>query len=131
MKSEVFVAIDGNQIGCHIERLLFTGRLEELSDYSLRITASVRSFVKSIEGLGGKVVMAGGDNVLASMPRDGVEKFLSRIHFFATAELTFSTGIGDTPVEAYLALKYAKTEGGGIVTFANGRFAVGISEWGK
>jgi GTP cyclohydrolase III len=61
-----------------------------------------------------KVVFYGGDNLLASVSLDKFEKEILeklRFEFFKRSDSTLSIGLGESPQQAYLALKLAKTNG--------------------
>ena len=106
---DVFVAIDGNGIGRVIEGCILAERFAELTAFSEQVTRIVQTLKHAIEIRGGEVYLAGGDNLLARMPRNGLEEVCRQVADSETARLHFAIGVGLDSRGAYLALKYAKT----------------------
>ena len=74
--------------------------------------------------------MAGGDNILATIPVGCLDDILSAVKQINSPGLQFAVGIGATACDAYLALKYAKARNAtcirytaqmGFCDVANGR----------
>jgi Cu/Ag efflux pump CusA len=109
-----FVAIDGDLVGRKIEKLIISNALEELVQYSHSINDSVENIRLVADSVGGKTYLQGGDSLLieVSSYKSFIEEFDAiRIKLAAT----FSVGIGKNVVEAYLALKFAKSVGHGSI----------------
>lgn len=109
MNDSLFVSIDGNNIGKLLERHILCDALDALSAFSKMLTNninSLHSFILTCEGI---VYLAGGDNILALVPSQYISQVIEKTHSLEGSGITFSIGIGQTAVAAYLALKYAKT----------------------
>lgn len=112
MNDQLYVSLDANLIGKKIEKFILGEELEELAVFSKRLSETVNMIEKSILSMGGQVYMAAGDNVLAKISRENLEELVTVWKDNIPTELfSFSVGIGDTAVEAYLAIKYAKVSG--------------------
>jgi hypothetical protein len=119
-----FVAIDGDLVGRKIEKLIISNKLDELIEYSHSINKSVDSIRLVADSVGGKTYLQGGDSLLVEVKsyQSFIEKLIE-IHSGLVA--TFSVGIGKNVVEAYLALKFAKSAGRGLIILVevvNGEF---------
>ena len=108
MKS--YVGIDGDKVGARIETLIILENLKGVADLSQKVRLAIEKTKSTIVSLGGKVIFAEGDSILAEteigFSKQQCEN-LVRI-FYDTTGCTASAGIGRTPLEAYLALKLAK-----------------------
>lgn len=119
-----FVAIDGDSVGRKIEKLIISNRLDELVEYNHSLNRSIDSIRLIADNIGGKTYLQGGDNLLIEVKsyQSFIEKFIT-IH--AELAATFSVGIGKNVIEAYLALKFAKSSGRGLIILVevvNGKF---------
>lgn len=108
MKSQVFISVDGNGIGRIIESHILANRFAELQQLSETISATIQYFADRIEYAKGQVIMAGGDNLLATIPRAEIDRILSLVEKTLPFGIRFSTGFGPRACDSYLALKYAK-----------------------
>jgi GTP cyclohydrolase III len=107
-----FIAIDANEIGKKIEKYILNEQHEELEKFSNEMVKSVADTKNYILNHGGKVFMAGGDNVLAEIPADIVTVILDYVRTLnMNAGYNFSVGVGIGSSGAYVALKYAKVNG--------------------
>ena len=110
-------------IGRKIEKYILDEELEELSVFSRQLSVTVNRIEDSVLSMGGRVYMAAGDNVLAKISRENVEELVISWKSMMPEKLfTFSVGIGNTPAEAYLAIKYAKVCGRFAVFYRDGGF---------
>lgn len=121
--SNIYVAIDGNEIGKIIEKYLFCDELEELSKFSSTmndIIFKIGAFVENNEGV---LVMSGGDNIFACIP-EGIyptlKNFISKCN--ENNIFKFSIGVSTYSLGAYLALKYAKANHLYSVKYDEGKF---------
>ena len=111
MNDILYVSIDGNNIGRELERLMLGERLEELKIFSETMLQTISKIVRHVEEIGGEVIMAGGDNVLARMSESNANELSRWVAKLKTDKISFSVGIGNNVKMAYLALKYAKVNG--------------------
>ena len=116
----MIISIDGDSIGKIIEGMILTNRLEQLKNFSNKVSDIVNRFSLSIEDFGGKCFLNGGDNILAFIPDSAVDKILDTISKSSEENLSFSVGLGSSVLEAYTALKIAKSNPHGCVCFKNG-----------
>jgi|SanBayMetagenome_1026888.scaffolds.fasta_scaffold07997_3 minimal CRISPR polymerase domain len=119
-----FVAIDGDLVGRKLEKLIISNRLDELVEYGHSINKSIDNIRVIADSIGGKTYLQGGDSLLIEVKsyQSFIEKFIL-IH--VGLAVTFSVGIGKNAVEAYLALKFAKSAGRGLIILVeviNGEF---------
>lgn len=119
-----FVAVDGDLVGQKLENLIISDELEKLVQYNNFVNESVKKIRSFSDHLGGKTYLHGGDNLLVEL--SDYESFVEQIR--ANKEkmaISFSIGIGRNAVEAYLALKFAKSTGRGLIMLVeviNGSF---------
>ena len=99
-----FYAIDGDDVGRKLERLILEEKINEVSLLSFSITASVNQLQKYMQARGADIIFCAGDGLLAmSHEIIDVEPLLN-----INEDITFSIGIGETSSNALLALKKAK-----------------------
>jgi GTP cyclohydrolase III len=110
-----YIAADGDDIGRRLEYFTLTNNTEELSSFSARFGNGMQWFKKELESrLGAYIIFSGGDNLMASInspdnPYVAIEQI--RVLFKKKGDGTLSVGIGQTPRDAYFALKIAKASG--------------------
>jgi GTP cyclohydrolase III len=103
-----FVALDGDQVGRRIEKLILSAKLSELSSYSKSVLDAIKTLESILLKAGGQVYITGGDNLLAEVT--DIDLFLSNfISLRDELVCSFCVGIGKDSIEAYLALKFAKS----------------------
>lgn len=110
-----YLAVDGDDVGSQIEYYLFLHRLDQLSQFSDRLASAIDWLAgQAIDRLHARVLLRGGDNLLFELPADGHPRELLeqlRAEFFQQCCVQLSMGLGASPLEAYLALKFAKASG--------------------
>ena len=108
MNESIFVSIDGNNIGKRLERYILSERFDDLKSFSDRVSTAIAELSRFIVGIGGTVLMSGGDNLLAMVPaneRLSLKRFFDGVQ---SHDIPFSMGIGRNARASFLALKYAK-----------------------
>jgi len=112
-----FLAFDGDLVGRVIEKLVIAGELETLRIFSGNVTRALEIITALIVSAHGKIYLQGGDNILAETQsyRGILARFRDLKEDFP---VSFSIGIGHTPMLAYVALKYAKACGSGLSVLA-------------
>ena len=103
-----FISIDGNNIGKRIEQYILSEQFDALKSFSDRVSTAISDISHFIAGIGGTVLMSGGDNLLATVPKNeccSLKHFLDGIQ---SREIPFAMGIGHNARASFLALKYAK-----------------------
>jgi hypothetical protein len=117
-----YYGLDGDRIKSEIEKYLINGDVNAVSHFSKQLTSTLAEIEKKVINKGGDVKYCSGDNIFFSAdfsPSD-CEELLNL--FLSQTGLTASIGIGNTSTEVYLALRLAKSTGGGkIISYQNGR----------
>lgn len=113
--NQLFVAIDGDDVGSRIELFILDNQITELRTYSERFNKSVDWLIDIfVERFAATVYLKGGDSIFIGTSRiSELETVIEdlRQQFAQQSGNTLSMGIGSTPLEAYLSLKYAKASG--------------------
>ena len=113
----MYIAIDGDSMGKKIEYYILENKLDDLRKFSEKILNNICNMKSLIENEGGKVYMAGGDNILAYIPDKIVISVIKKIRTLVYDQF-FSIGYANNVQGAYLALNYAKTKGKNKVIYA-------------
>jgi hypothetical protein len=124
-----YVAFDADDVGAMIERLILEEDLETLTAVSEQIHKAVQLIARRFETLSGQVIFANGDGGLIRLADEIGGEELCAIFTEYGAQMTFSVGLAKTPREAWLALKYAKTNKPGMVWFRDGEFYRRPNSW--
>ena len=107
-----YVLGDGNHIRERVEFYLLNHDLESLSNFSQSITTAINELKEmAISTMSGRVILAGGDDILLSVPRENYRKeLIQKLQqaFLDTTGITISFGIGKTIEAAYINLRRAK-----------------------
>lgn len=109
---KVYIAMDADDAGRLIGQAILQDDIESLEHTSHAINAGQNLILDWVEGLGGKVITAGGDEALVEVSLDSVdnlEELRSQYHQIVGATLT--AGVGLSPSEAGKALLYGKVNG--------------------
>lgn len=115
MTEKYYIAIDGDDVGRSIERLVLLNDGQGLSDFSAKYRSAIRWLTTVlIDSLQGSALLSDGDSILIevytpSYSADNLEALSKK--FVQLSGHTVSIGIGDTMRRAYLALKLAKLSG--------------------
>jgi GTP cyclohydrolase III len=115
---EIYIAVDGDNVGNRLEYLMLLNDLESLGKFSESLEASMQWLQEQlIKGFGAVVFFNGGDNLLARVSeRLSISKLDElRSEFASRTKITLSIGVGETPQEAYFALKLAKVGGKNVI----------------
>ena len=110
-----FYGLDGDRIESAIEAYLIKGEVDVLRSFSERIASTLEEIMQKVIEKGGKVIYCAGDNILfhGQFSNRWCEEIIGL--FQTRTGQTASIGIGNTTAEFYLALKLAKSLGGGQV----------------
>lgn len=120
MNNSLYVSIDGNNIGKLLERHIFCDDLDSLSAFSKTLTNNINTLHSYILICKGIVYIAGGDNILALIPSQHIPQVIEKTRSLEGSGITFSIGMGQTAVAAYLALKYAKSIAASFPVYCSG-----------
>jgi GTP cyclohydrolase III len=110
-----FYCLDGDNIEKAIEAYLIKGEINTLGDFSAQVTSTLEEIMQKVVSDGGRVIYCAGDNIAfcGLFSEHWCEELIDL--FRVRTGCTASLGIGDTSLEFYLALKLAKSMGGGRV----------------
>ena len=124
--NKIYLSLDGIGVGKMLEKYLFQENPEALHRFSQDLTELINEISSFICECGGTVFLSGGDNILAFLPAESIQRVIDKVdNRKKLIELHFSIGMGSSLTDAYLALKYAKAIGGNpIVKYDNKRFTV-------
>lgn len=117
MNDFLFISVDGNNIGKQLERYILSERFDALKSFSDRVSAAVSGLSRFVVGIGGNVLMSGGDNLLATVPKNECCSLKCFLDGLQTRDLSFSMGIGYNARASFLALKYAKATEAACVVY--------------
>jgi CRISPR/Cas system-associated protein Cas10 (large subunit of type III CRISPR-Cas system) len=112
---EVYLAVDGDDVGHRLEYFMLTNSIDELSLFSKHFDLAIHWLQEQLQGEHeAEIIFSGGDNFLVKMQMhiglmDHLEEL--RTEFSKKAQTTLSAGVGTTPRQAYFALKFAKASG--------------------
>lgn len=104
-----YYAVDGDNIGRRLEHFIITNDEIGVAKFSSEVDAALLLVAHHLGTKGATVIFAGGDNLLAKTNSWIDPADMPMRH----GRLTFSLGIGRSPVTAMLALKRAKIEAPG------------------
>ena len=112
---ELYVAIDGDDVGHRLEYLVLMNERKAIHEFSI-IFQSAMSWLEAelVKNFSADIIFSGGDNILTCLPPESVSfEILETIRseFAKRANSTISVGLGNSPRQAYFALKLAKTGG--------------------
>lgn len=111
----IYIAIDGDDVGNKLEFFILMNHLEQLKSFSELFAESFRWLEdRIIENLNANIIFSGGDNLLADAEDNNelvnkLERFKS--DFLRQSGCSLSIGLGTNTREAYIALKLAKVSG--------------------
>lgn len=125
MSNNYYISIDCNNTGRIIESYLLSNNLPALRRYNLKLNKVIDNLSARIEEVGGIIHLSGGDNILAQIGEEFIQKIILYVDEYTEPEIQFSIGLGEDAVSAYIALKYAKSvKVCGPVSYRNGRFII-------
>ncbi len=121
MTQRIVLIGDGDRIRESIEALLLAERFQDLEKLSKAIDLSVQQAAEYIAKLHGeRVCVAAGDDILIVLTKGELkEEAIAKAQssFQDNTGLTLSFGAGSTAGEAYVNLRRAKSDGGGILVW--------------
>lgn len=112
---KMFIYLDGDDIGSHLELLLLDGRLDEASKFSELVNEAMSELRKSFEQVAGlNIRLFGGDDLIAefsdtSLSESEVNQL--RKNFESKCGVTISAGVGTSVADALANLRRAKLSG--------------------
>ena len=111
-----YVLGDGNNIRENVEFYLLNHDLESLTNFSQNLTIAINEIKEiAISTMSARVILAGGDDILFSVPREKYRKeLIQKLQqvFHNITGVTISFGVGKTIEAVYINLRRAKTNKG-------------------
>jgi hypothetical protein len=115
LKNNMFIYLDGDDIGNHLELLLLDGKLDEAIEFSELVTGGMSELRKSFEKIANvKVRLFGGDDLIvefSNSPLSEIEVNQFRKDFEFKCGVTISGGLGLSVNDALSNLRRAKLSG--------------------
>ena len=103
----MFLAYDGDKVGRKLESLLIDNDVYKIKNFANEVWDALHTLEQQLLDKNCEIIFASGDSIFAkSNEKFDVEQII-RIY----GDVTFSLGVGNTPLEAMLALKKAKSQG--------------------
>lgn len=113
--SPIFVSVDGDDVGRHLEHLVILGAMMELSKFSKEYNSKIKRFARQLEKkFDAEIVFLGGDNLLVIIDEQKYNKDIlddMKSQFYEDVGFSLSLGVGRSSRDAYIALKLAKALG--------------------
>lgn len=105
-----YVYIDGDDIGLKIEKSFMTNNEAELRVVNTEVDRAVSTISNQLKDRNFDIIFCGADGIICKKDNIDIEVFHSYISGL-NFRIRFSVGIGNTLREAFLALRYAKSNG--------------------
>ncbi len=105
-----YVYIDGDDIGLKIEKSFMTNNEAELRVVNTEVDRAVSTISNQLKDRDFDIIFCGADGIICKKDKIDIEvlhSYISGLNF----SIRFSVGIGNTLREAFLALRYAKSNG--------------------
>ncbi|MEG4585387.1 mCpol domain-containing protein [Microcoleus sp. MOSTC5] len=105
-----YIYIDGDDIGLKIEKSFMTNDEAELRVVNIEVDRAVSTISSQLKDRGFDIIFCGADGIIFKKDKIDIEllqAYISGLSF----SIRFSVGIGNTLREAFLALRYAKSNG--------------------
>jgi hypothetical protein len=119
-----YLFADGDSVGDRIELFLMDGDVEAAAQLSVQLQKALEAIINTLQrDFDGRIILAGGDDVLAAIPseRASVESCnILRGIYKAICGCTLSIGVGRYPERAVDALRRAKLLGRNQVIISEG-----------
>ena len=111
----MFIYLDGDDVGSHLELLLLDGNLDEAVRFSELVTEAMSDLRKSFERISGlRICLFGGDDLIVEFldtSLSATEVNLFRREFESKCGVTISAGAGALIEDALANLRRAKLSG--------------------
>jgi len=119
----MYAYIDGDDIGLKIETSFMDNDEECLRGINELVKETVKKITDKLETLEYKIIFAGADGIICKKEEMDIQKILDYIRGQCD-ELQFSIGVGMNLRDAYLALRYAKSNGKNIAVIYEENFTL-------
>jgi GTP cyclohydrolase III len=111
----MYISVDGDNIGSRLENLIILEKADELHKFSQDVFLYFEIIKKGLLDCEAEIIFYGGDSILAKVQGTSFVSLMNKIfsegQSYAQGQISVSVGLGDSILEAYLALKAAKSSG--------------------
>jgi GTP cyclohydrolase III len=113
----MYISIDGDNIGSALEKLVILQKTDELRNFSRDVFSFFEAIKKELLNCEAEVIFHGGDSILAKIAIEHIdsvallEKIFTGVLYRERCKISISVGLGSSILEAYIALKAAKSSG--------------------
>jgi hypothetical protein len=112
---KMYISVDGDNIGSRLENLIILEKADELHKFSQDVFLYFEIIKKCLLSCEAEIIFHGGDSILAKIYDASFVPLIDRVfaesQIYAQGQISVSVGLGDSMLEAYLALKAAKSSG--------------------
>jgi hypothetical protein len=106
----MYAYIDGDDIGLKIEKSFMNNNESSLQQINKQVLDSVLSITNQLVAEGYEIIFSGADGIICKREKLEVEPLFHLIKN-CSREISFSMGVGPSLCDAFLALRYAKSNG--------------------
>lgn len=114
-KEYYYLAIDGDDVGKKIEFYILSNKMDKLTSFSTQYKEAMKWLQRILTiQLKSQIIFSGGDSIFLKIPVKHCDISLVEqisLDFKKKSQCSISMGIGDSTIQAYLALKFAKVSG--------------------
>ncbi|OMD37540.1 mCpol domain-containing protein [Paenibacillus odorifer] len=119
----MYAYIDGDDIGLKIEKSFMNNDEISLQMINNKVKNSVDSISNQLAIEGYNIIFSGADGIICKKQKIDVKELMALIRT-SSLEINFSMGAGSSLCDAFLALRYAKSNGKNIAAFYDGEFSI-------
>lgn len=105
-----YIYLDGDDIGLKIEKCFMTNDEDGLKIINSDINSTIFKITEYLQQIECEIIFSGADGIIFKKVQIDVEQITSFIQSLKN-NFTFSIGVGNSLQEAFLALRYAKSNG--------------------
>jgi len=106
----IYIALDGDDVGRHIEKLIIENKERDVAELSKQITHTVQEITTYLQRIGFEIIFSAGDSILCKGESINIWELFN--YLAKTNKIcSFSVGTGNTLEKTYVALNYAKSVG--------------------
>lgn len=105
-----YIYLDGDDIGLKIEKCFMTNDENGLKTVNDEVNNTIVQITEYLQQIESEIIFSGADGIIfkkAEFNAEQITSFIKRLKI----NITFSMGIGNSLREAFLALRYAKSNG--------------------
>lgn len=104
----VYAYIDGDNIGLLIEKSFMDNNEKELQKINSNVKSIVNEITEYLIEIDVEIIFSGADGIICKSKNINKASLVEKIRTFSD-KITFSIGFGNSLKDAYMALRYAKS----------------------